>query len=58
MGTAHTVFAEVDSMTVVDLITAQPYHEFTHPEHGTVMRMMNKEVPFSMDTELGDINPY
>jgi len=47
-GTAHTCWGEVDDMTAVDALVNAPYHNFTHPEYGTVMRMLETESPFEV----------
>ncbi|CAL5221657.1 g3884 [Coccomyxa viridis] len=48
-GGAHTVWGEVSAAdmdtTVMDIV-GQRFHAVTHPEYGTVMRMLNTEVPF------------
>lgn len=36
--------ADMDT-TVMDIV-GQRFHAVTHPEYGTVMRMLNTEVPF------------
>jgi hypothetical protein len=43
-GTAHTVWGEIvpEGWQATDLIAAQDYKLFTHPEFGTVMRMMKQ----------------
>lgn len=38
-----------------DLIAIQPYHQVKHPEFGTIMRMMDEPVPFSMTIDMGEI---
>ena len=38
--------ADMDSV-VMDIVR-QPFHAVTHPEYGTVMRMLNTEVPFQL----------
>jgi cyclophilin family peptidyl-prolyl cis-trans isomerase len=48
---AHTIWGEVDDMQAVDSLLLEPYTNFTHPEFGTVMRMMDKRVPFQISTE-------
>lgn len=35
-----------------DLIAIQPYHEHKHEEYGTVMRMMDVPVSFSVSTDV------
>ncbi len=45
---SHTVVGEVHSLSAIDMIAMQPYEEVTHPEHGTVMRMMRREAPFTL----------
>jgi hypothetical protein len=51
-GTAHTVWGRIGPGTfgwvAVELITAQNHTEFTHPEFGTVMRMLLREAPFTI----------
>ncbi len=32
---------------VMDIV-GQPFHTVTHPEYGTVMRMLNIELPFQI----------
>jgi len=39
---------QVDGMAAVDALVAAPYHNFTHPEYGTVMRMLDIESPFEI----------
>jgi hypothetical protein len=39
---------QVEDMDIVEKIVASSeYHEFKHPEYGTVMRMMVKDIPFT-----------
>lgn len=45
-GTAHTCWGEVDDMVAVDALVTASYHNVTHPEYGTVMRMLDLESPF------------
>ena len=47
---AHIVWARIApdddaSQAVVDAILALPYTNFTHPDYGTVMRMLVERVP-------------
>jgi hypothetical protein len=35
-------------MTAVHTMLNLPFHEFVHPEFGTVMRMLNASVPFDI----------
>jgi hypothetical protein len=35
-------------MSAVHTMLNLPFHEFTHPEFGTVMRMLNTSVPFDI----------
>jgi hypothetical protein len=35
-------------MAAVHTMLNLPYHDFTHPEFGTVMRMLNTSVPFDI----------
>jgi cyclophilin family peptidyl-prolyl cis-trans isomerase len=49
---AHVVFARIApgdaaSHAVVDAILALPYTNFTHPDYGTVMRMLVTRVPIT-----------
>ena len=44
----NDVCLQVDDMTTVDALVAAPYHYFTHPEYGTVMRMLDTESPFEI----------
>ncbi|KAI3426472.1 hypothetical protein D9Q98_008839 [Chlorella vulgaris] len=50
-GTGHTVWGLVDEWFATDFITAQQYREVTHPEFGTVMRMLKEEVPLKVATD-------
>lgn len=50
-GTAHTVWGKLLNWEPVNKILALPYKNFTHPEFGTVMRMMTDKVPFSPQFE-------
>lgn len=45
------VWGEVDepSMEVVQRLIKQPFHEFKHPQFGTVMRLLNHEEHFSIE---------
>ena len=48
-GHAHTVFGHVSDMQVVDaILEMEPYHEFTNPDYGTLMRMLDSELPFDV----------
>lgn len=38
--------ADMDS--VVLQLVGQPFHAVTHPDYGTVMRLLNTEVPFQI----------
>ncbi|KAL4448137.1 hypothetical protein ABPG75_005356 [Micractinium tetrahymenae] len=49
--TSHTVWGVVDEWFATDLMIAQQYKEVTHPEYGTVMRMMKVEVPVKAAVE-------
>ena len=40
-----------DMDTVVGDIVGQPFHTLVHPEYGTVMRMLDVEVPFTITLE-------
>lgn len=51
-GTAHTCWGEIDDMTVVDGIIEAPYRNYTHPDYGTLMRMLEREVPFQLGAGL------
>ena len=42
------VCLQVDDMAAVDALVAAPYHNFTHPEYGTIMRMLDTESPFEI----------
>eukprot|EP00873_Tetraselmis_striata_P035321 jgi/Tetstr1/455585/TSEL_042397.t1 len=50
-GLAHTVFGEIDaqSQAVVDAIAGQPGKEFSHPVYGNPMRILQDDVPFTVD---------
>eukprot|EP00884_Botryococcus_braunii_P013541 jgi/Botrbrau1/22188/Bobra.168_1s0020.1 len=48
-GTAHSVWGEVEDLGVAEEIISQPYHNFTHPTYGTVMRMMEDPANFSVE---------
>ncbi|KAL3137649.1 hypothetical protein ABBQ38_004925 [Trebouxia sp. C0009 RCD-2024] len=50
-GSAHTVWGVVQNMSVVDALLRQPFHTFTHPKYGTVMRMMDHEEGFGVSFE-------
>lgn len=50
-GTSHPVWGWVDDFFVADLIIAQDYSTWTHPEHGTVLRILKIEVPWRIATE-------
>lgn len=39
---------KVDDLTAVEKIVAGPYRNYTHPDYGTVMRMLEEEVPFQI----------
>lgn len=46
---AHTVWGRVykeDMANVDNIVSKVPYSNFTHPQHGTVMRLMKKDVIF------------
>ena len=47
-GEAHTVWGEVTDFAAVDAMLELPYKELTHPEYGTVMRMMAEPVAFDL----------
>jgi hypothetical protein len=47
-GGAFIVWGEVTDMTAVHTMLNLPFHEFAHPEFGTVMRMLNTAVPFNV----------
>ncbi|KAL4518343.1 hypothetical protein Ndes2526A_g01220 [Nannochloris sp. 'desiccata'] len=51
-GKAHTVFGVIEDWVSTDLIAIQPYHEHKHEEYGTVMRMMDVPVSFSVSTDV------
>ena len=34
--------------SVVLQVVGQPFHAVTHPDYGTVMRLLNAEVPFQI----------
>eukprot|EP00240_Pyramimonas_obovata_P012700 CAMPEP_0118945668 /NCGR_PEP_ID=MMETSP1169-20130426/42729_1 /TAXON_ID=36882 /ORGANISM="Pyramimonas obovata, Strain CCMP722" /LENGTH=229 /DNA_ID=CAMNT_0006891437 /DNA_START=395 /DNA_END=1079 /DNA_ORIENTATION=+ len=42
------VWGRVEDMTVVDAITRLPFTEYRHPKYRTLMRMLAKELPFSL----------
>ncbi|PNH03138.1 hypothetical protein TSOC_010845 [Tetrabaena socialis] len=48
-GDSMTVWGELDgpaSMSVVEAALRLPYHDVKHPTFGTVMRMLDEQVPF------------
>ena len=45
-GPVKVVPADMDS--TVRRIVEQPFHAVKHPEYGTIMRMLNAEVPFTI----------
>ena len=48
-GHAHTVFGQVSDMQAVDaILEEEAYHEFTNPDYGTLMRMLDSELPFDV----------
>lgn len=49
--TSHTVWGVVDEWFATDLMISQQYKEVTHPEYGTVMRMLKVEVPVKVTVE-------
>jgi cyclophilin family peptidyl-prolyl cis-trans isomerase len=51
-GRAHTVFGKIEDWVSTDLIAIQPFHEIKHEEHGTVMRMMDDPVFFTVSTDV------
>lgn len=51
-GVAHTVVAMVEDFVSTDLIAAQPWHEVTHEEYGTRMRMMTDPVYFKISNDV------
>jgi hypothetical protein len=47
-GGAFVVWGEVTDMRAVHTMVHLGYHEYTHPEFGTVMRMLNTAVVFNV----------
>ena len=45
-GSVQVSAADMDS--VVMKIVGQPFHVVTHPDYGTVMRLLDIEVPFKI----------
>lgn len=45
------VFLQVQNMSVVDALLRRPFHTFTHPKYGTIMRMMDHEEGFDVSFE-------
>lgn len=45
---AHSVWGFVHNLTVVDAIVAQSFTEHKHEQFGTVMRMLQEPVPFTV----------
>lgn len=41
----------VEEWFATDLIIAQAYNPWTHPDHGTVLRILTIEVPYTMAVE-------
>lgn len=41
---------QVDDLSTVEKIVAAPYRNYTHPDYGTVMRMLEREVPFQIQS--------
>lgn len=39
---------QVEDLSVAEELISQPYHNFTHPTYGTVMRMMEDPVNFGV----------
>eukprot|EP00887_Chlorella_sp_A99_P003456 scaffold7.g3456.t1 len=50
-GKSHVVVGQVNDWFAVDLLIQQRYKKFTHPEHGTVMRLLLNEVPFRISVK-------
>ena len=40
--------APADMESTVRKIVEQPFHTVKHPEYGTIMRMLDAEVPFTI----------
>lgn len=40
-----------DMATTVAQLVGQPYHEVKHAQYGTLMRMMDKEQPFTISVK-------
>lgn len=38
----------MEDLSVAEELISQPYHNFTHPTYGTVMRMMEDPVNFGV----------
>ena len=43
------IYRQVEDMRVLMKIVQQPYHSVTHPDFGTVMRMLDTEIPFHLE---------
>ena len=47
--------SERDMATTVAQLVAQPYHEVKHAQYGTLMRMMDAEVPFTLSAAVSTL---
>ena len=47
-GTEDVQVSAADMDSVVMKIVGQPFHAVTHPDYGTVMRLLDVEVPFQV----------
>ena len=45
-------YVQVDDLSTVEKIVAAPYRNYTHPDYGTVMRMLEREVPFQIQSHI------
>ncbi|EFN56110.1 hypothetical protein CHLNCDRAFT_144708 [Chlorella variabilis] len=50
-GKSHPCWGLVEEWFATDLIIAQAYNPWTHPDHGTVLRILTIEVPYTMAVE-------
>ena len=41
--------AQVKNLTTVEHLLQQPFHIFTHPTYGTVMRMLDEKESFTIN---------
>jgi hypothetical protein len=47
----------VEDLTAADKIIEQAYTNFTHPDYGTLMRMLVTNVPFTLSVGTADRLP-